>query len=148
MQKHYAYFSAAIRDGAKLRPQAFGAPEYRPREGTSCVIEAGAHAMRGRFREATTASFYRYLSTAYPYLLSFADCPAAECTTYGREVLNLCWHLNDTHEWTREAIADWLYVKEEKLGFVTVVETQDYCDTRDNDLNKDSQASLPEKVFV
>ncbi len=33
-------------------------------------------------------------------------------------------HLNDQHEWTREQIADWLYAEEEKLGFVTVIESE------------------------
>jgi hypothetical protein len=33
-------------------------------------------------------------------------------------------HLNDHHKWTREQIADWLELEEEKLGYVTIAEPE------------------------
>lgn len=125
-RKQYAYFSAAIRDGAKLRPQA-----YHEESGYgSCAIEAGCHAMTG---VAETA--YRLIERVYPYMgTALAPCPAISCksdswrdwSVPGRvgKLTSLCWHLNDYHNWSREHIADWLYAEEEKLGFVTLIEPE------------------------
>ena len=150
MQKHYAYFSAAIRDGAKASPPAPAAEMFLG--GATCALGAGLYAM-GRREEMDYSDIWQ----AFPYMEQEGfRCPAGcfdkesrqRGKPYTEPLYMVVYHLYDNHKWTREAIADWLYAEEERLGFVTVVETQDYCDTRDNNLNQDSQASLPEKVFV
>jgi hypothetical protein len=46
------------------------------------------------------------------------DCPVEEdCAHKNRSLMNLIQHLNDTHKWTREAIADWLESLDEDLSF-------------------------------
>lgn len=121
IKKHYAYFSAAIKDGAKLRPQAAGS--RRMQGGGSCAILAGFEAMTG---SRDIDCDYYMVKRAYPYLLNRSECPA-DCYRsegYRESLVGVIYHLNDQHEWTREAIADWLYAEEEKLGFVTLDETE------------------------
>lgn len=126
--KHFCSFSEAIREGAKLRPQAFDDPDEKTRNGNSCAIEAGLEAIRGRYRRADSDSVYNFITLLFPYLDNRTKCPASECGggrfAYIGSLRMLIWHLNDTHKWTREAIADWLESEEEKLGFVTVVEPE------------------------
>src|ERR1051325_2910153 len=101
--KHYCTFSEAIREGAKLRPQAFN--EYYI-DGGSCAVGAAAEAMgfdKVRMVEAENA--FAYMQAAG------VDCPACKRIN---SLLGVCTHLNDTHRWTREQIADWLETEEEK----------------------------------
>lgn len=139
MQKQYAYFSAAIREGAKLRPQT--TETYFDSLGRSCALGAGLEACFG-YEDDNMAK----LVGMYPYLQSvLVSCPAAGCDAGITDVTieGLIPHLNDDHRWTREAIADWLYAVEEKLGFVTVVDTNEpvTCESRDNNITQE-QASV------
>lgn len=85
--------SAAIRIGAKKRPQGFGPGYARRGDGTSCALQAGAEAVTGR-------------------LIVFTD----ECEavlgisgTFAEKI----WRRNDSDRMTREQIADWL----ESIGY-------------------------------
>lgn len=123
--KHYACFSAAIRDGAKLREQGRGSLF---RSDTTCAIGAGLEAIGGEeLLEVALKATDFYAGRLFPYLETESKCPEAECTDESSvcdSLTNLIWHLNDYHYWTREQIADWLDAKEEKLGFTTLVESE------------------------
>lgn len=117
MPTNYCCFSEPIRDGAKLRPQAFG---FRiTRDGKTCAEGAGAEAMG----IADISESGMEIARRYPYLSGSAKCPETEaCPNFNYSRSKIITHLNDVHHWTREAIADWLFLEEEKLGFVTVYE--------------------------
>jgi hypothetical protein len=97
--------SDAIRLGAMLAPQGFNG--YQDAWGRTCALGAALEAI-GRLG----ASHRAYLSWAslYPWLrgLPWRACPA--CAGYLSEpgLIELIVHLNDTHRWTREQIADWV----------------------------------------
>lgn len=119
--KLFAAFSEAIREGAKLRPQFFG---YQgAANGSSCAILAGIEAITDSL---ASSGNYNEAIDPYPYLDTYENhlCPATYCEEYAGTLLAICWHLNDAHKWTREAIADWLETEEEKLGFVTLTENE------------------------
>lgn len=114
--KLYDSFSTAIREGAKLRPQAFGSGF---RDHKSCALSAGAEAVCGSPR---TCHLNEVLAEHYAYMDETREiswCPANHCATTVN-LSDMVIHLNDHHNWTRERIADWLEAEEEKLGFVTV----------------------------
>ena len=117
--KLFASFSEAIREGAKLRPQAFGA--YFD-GGTSCAVGAAHEAITGKAEDSDAVAL---TEGSFPYMQlcnNKATCP--QCTAAIGSLLSTVTHLNDEHKWTRERIADWLETEEEKLGFVTVVESE------------------------
>lgn len=127
--KHFAVYSEAIREGAKLRPQGFGA---LLRLGNTCAIGSGLDAMDLLTAEQSiifgeeTIDLHDFLAL-YPYLNSLGECPVDEavCSRWcplPRTLFNVIIHLNDQHRWTREAIADWLSDCEEKLGYVLVLD--------------------------
>lgn len=115
--KLYASFSEAIREGAKLRPQAIG---YYFSLGRSCALGAVLEISYGNTKHRDFVE----LNRAYPYMVKEEHvCPESKCAG-NHTLLGLVLHLNDDHQWTREVIADWLETEEEKLGFVTVVENE------------------------
>lgn len=132
-QKQYAYFSAAIRDGAALGGQLF--VKYQQGNDT-CALAAGLLAMfLGRPLSSSIVSIYSdAMLEIFPYMQSQSKCPARArwwqlwklpmciCQVRKRPLIKMCEHLNDFHKWTREQIAGWLFLEEEKLGFVTLVE--------------------------
>lgn len=117
IKKHFCSFSEAIREGARVRPQGFGELH---KDGKSCAIGAGREAIYG-----TTESdqqHYDQVRVLFPYLRTRVNCPAG-CFVKSTLFI-VTYHLNDDHRWAREAIADWLELEEEKLGFVTVVDSE------------------------
>lgn len=107
--------STAIREGAQLRPQSIGA-FFRKLSNEdnnigSCVLGACAEGSGLTFDTQWVNGSNRpvidYLEQRFPTLDNiYAFCPHDECK---RSVLYDCLLvLNDTHKWTREAIADWL----------------------------------------
>ena len=122
--KHYASFSEAIREGAKLRPQQ--ARNRLFEHGATCAAGAGLEAMGLTDADCVHGfHFGKFLIAAYPYLGRESVCPQ-RCPDYVGDgsVLSVVTHLNDMHRWTREAIADWLEKEEEKLGYVTVIDNE------------------------
>jgi hypothetical protein len=92
--------SEAIRLGAMLNPQAFG--NFTDGVGT-CAIGAAHLAVGLPMRE--DVDFPR----EWDVVLEFeGGCPECGLTVFDTtDDLNIPAHLNDTHRWTRERIADW-----------------------------------------
>lgn len=146
--KQFCSFSEAIREGIKIRPnQAYFKLTSR-RLNASCVVGAGLEAIAERLLtgdEDGRAFLNDFLETIpFPYLQSVAlpPCGCKEPLPSGSRlkwgggrlpdeqrqtaatIFNVAVHLNNHHQWTREAIADWLESEEEKLGFVTLIESE------------------------
>jgi hypothetical protein len=105
--------SDAIREGAKLRPQAFGA--YQDALGGSCALGAAyeAFALRDNaaYGVACAEPFFRERRNPWGTLLrTLRDTPCPDCGYMHYE--DQITHLNDTHKWTRERIADWVATQE------------------------------------
>jgi hypothetical protein len=95
----------AMREGAKLRPQAFYKLFF---DGGSCALGAALEAVFG-MDSVRCPLFWNEidetLRSCLPQLPRLSACP--ECgTEFG--TLRTVTHLNDEHRWTRERIADWV----------------------------------------
>ena len=112
MPKANMPLSQAMREGAKLHPQAFG--KLRKSCGGSyctCALGAALEATGVKPKGFT----YNLLVEKFPFLMIYgqhtngvvktATNPMTGQPTLLRHVIA---NLNDTHKWTREAIADWL----------------------------------------
>ena len=125
--KYFCTFSEAIREGAKLRPQAGQLFKRLPSgEVGSCAIGAGYEAITGDVDLRRSTSIYSAIVKLYPYIDTdeVFECHVRGCeepALFGLSEMIL--HLNDDHLWTREQIADWLESEEEKLGFITLIES-------------------------
>ncbi len=89
--------SEAMRLGAMLKPQGFGI--FRNQGITACALDAVALAL-GNIG-------WGQMRVMFPW----ADGDSAKCPQCGltsNTVMELTIHLNDTHRWTRERIADWI----------------------------------------
>lgn len=87
--------SEAIRLGAMLSPQNFFFGDVV----SSCALEAACDAL-GIAREQ-----WERLDEQFPEMQSSVQCPG--CVRID-EAIDIAYHLNDSHEWTREQIADWV----------------------------------------
>lgn len=92
--------SEAIRLGAMMRKQAIGAP-YR--DDGSCALAAAAEAVGDGYY----ALFNQQPCPLWPSLVLPNLCPECGRTNF-RAQFSLVTHLNDTHAWTRERIADFV----------------------------------------
>lgn len=115
----YHVLAEAIRAGAKLARQGHG--EYNE-YGKTCALGAAYHARFGALPPVLDTGDSDYtifdsLRSAFPVLeQTSTSCPVEGCGVYLRAVnqrptstlTSTISHLNDGHEWTREAIADWL----------------------------------------
>lgn len=99
--------SAAMREGAKLRPQAIGAYFY---DGKSCALGAAAEALdAAMYERGSDRAVEKLLGNQFGLWgrkTTKLPCPAGCHTEY--IVGHMITHLNDDHDWEREAIADWL----------------------------------------
>jgi hypothetical protein len=151
--KQFCSFSEAIREGLKMRPNQAFFKLSSAANNASCVVGAGFEAMAGRLMSGTEkdrAFRDRFLrDVPYPYLLSTTTppCGCKEPLEDGSRlkwgggrlpigerqtaasIFNVAVHLNNHHQWTRERIADWLELEEERLGFVTLVDTVEERET-------------------
>ncbi len=108
--------SEAIRLGAMLRPQAFG--YMFDDHGGSCAYGAAAEAI-GFMRPAGNpiVSGITMLLCHHPeFRLPITQCP--QC----HYMMTDAGHLNDTHHWTREHIADWVEGIERERGLIAQTE--------------------------
>lgn len=113
----YGTFSAAIKVKVMLGPQAFG--DWRDDNRATCALGAAAVAELGYEHE-----YGIDLGEFWPYgITARADCPESNCYICDLHIFGVVMHLNDDHKWTREAIADWVESEEEKLGFITLIES-------------------------
>ena len=98
--------SEAIRLGSMLDPQGFGTySTVRNGRTATCALGAASKAM---FGDADT-----FALAHIPILDEYAQCP--QCFTIDRVFEISADHLNDTHRWTRERIADWVETIEAKM---------------------------------
>lgn len=101
-------FPDAVRLGSMLHEQCHGELFAYDGNGNlfaSCAVGAALEAI-GQTRNACLY---------WPELMEPSHCPACNEPAY---INNVITHLNDSHLWTREAIADWLdtiLYKEEKV---------------------------------
>lgn len=107
--------SEAVRLGAAKRPQCFGLPFRYESPGVlgSCVVGAAYEALTG-FVDLTVPSglnVYRVVREAFPIWSREVVCPMEDCGEFG-PLLSACSHLNDIHEWSREAVAFWIAEQE------------------------------------
>jgi hypothetical protein len=102
--------SEAIRLGAMLGPQAFEKVYNRRTKGTcafGAAMLAATHLKAGDLE-------YGYPEAVWPWMKQF-DIPCPVCgESEKRFVSIISHHLNDTHRWTREAIADWVQTIEDQ----------------------------------
>jgi hypothetical protein len=116
--------SEAIRLGAMLRPQFFGASS-----GTLPDGRVGTCAM-GAALEAIGFGPKEFCVIRPPMLEPWTDfalqeerCPVVDCAK-PNTISGVAAHLNDAHKWTREAIADWVEQMEAKHLPAVVQEEQ------------------------
>lgn len=119
IKTHYASFSEAIREGAKLGRQTFD--RYGGPYGSACAIGAG---LRASGVPATQGFAFRVLTHFYGYMRTPRTVSCPTCLLSDPSLQDAVMHLNDYHRWTREEIADWLETEEEKIGYVTLIETE------------------------
>jgi len=133
------HFSEAIRDGAKKRPQCLdGWSDVNDKgEATSCAAVAGLEDLgiatldggnvdyKGTYTNETAydpraGAYHRIVKITGPvgdlmYNKTF-KAPCGCLSHVDWNVLGIIIHLNDEHEWTREAISEWVETVERKLG--------------------------------
>ena len=94
--------SEAIRLGSMMKPQCFGLMHD---DGATCAFGAALDAI-GKLHECYSEEPQEWHDTG----AFIAECP--QCHDTMRYVdqykANTLAHLNDTHRWTREQIADWV----------------------------------------
>jgi hypothetical protein len=105
--------SEAIRLGAMMKPQAFGASFH---DGRTCALGAALDAI-GRVREC-------YLN-APDYWAMLVNYVAEPVTGEMCLVLSAIRELNDQHRWTREQIADWVETIEARSTETTTAPVAD-----------------------
>jgi hypothetical protein len=118
--------SDAIRIGAAIRPQTFNSWFFN---GRSCVMGAAIEALTGEFCDAIDFASRERLDALeetlhrryQPILKQRVECP--QCVREREFLSDLIIHLNDTHKWTREVIADFVQSIEEQIGYVTLSES-------------------------
>lgn len=116
--------SEAIRIGAKLRPQTT-AGEYIEPHGGSCALGAAYEAIADG-DDVLEDVCDDELEEAFPILRDSEPsvaCPSCANTVH-MSPMGLIVHLNDTHKWTREQIADWVETSLESAGADPAVVTQ------------------------
>jgi hypothetical protein len=100
--------SEAIRMNGMMKPQGRGAPSIGD-PNAPCVI-GGALQVVGKqvvaIEEAQRVNNYGVLRTLWMWLDQPRQCPACNARTY--DAVNVLYHLNDDHLWTRQQIADWV----------------------------------------
>jgi hypothetical protein len=101
----YIALSTAMREGAKLRPQAFGGYFQQGTPVKSCAMGAVYEALTG---ETVLPVWGRLPKKLRSTLSREKECPMGCEMQRGRSLLGLVTHLNDDHKWKREQIADWL----------------------------------------
>jgi hypothetical protein len=94
--------STAIREGAKLKPQAFGA-NYR--DGGTCAWGAALN-YEGVMDAQGHVDIFRHSSFLDDSSRN-KDCPECGKSVVETDLITIA-HLNDHHRWSRQRIADWV----------------------------------------
>lgn len=103
--------SEAMREGAKLRPKAIGYLFDKGEDGQicSCAIGAAMECARGFSNELWGAGMDD-AKEIFPQLKEFISGPV---DGINRSIATTIINLNDSRDWSREEIADWL----ESIGY-------------------------------
>lgn len=111
--------SEAIRIGSAMRPQAFGAlfgytPAYELGDSTLGTCALGA-AMDGAGINMGAWNSQANFQQSFPIVHLTASCPACQTVMLqNTRLANIIMHLNDSHRWSRQAIAMWVEVQEKR----------------------------------
>jgi hypothetical protein len=119
--------SEAILLGAMLKPQGHGPDSVRSAS-HSCAYGAAFDACEIPMSARNGTHAYEVAIERWPHLTGSRDSKCPHCNFVSNH-LDIVWHLNDVHEWTREAIADW----------VATIEPVEQCNAVD-------ASSLPDAV--
>ena len=110
------HLSEAIREGAKLRPQNVRGGFFL--QGKSCAIGAASEAIGNVLYGADRscpASHNEAPSVIWPILKTWMKCPCNGVRCEG-SLDGIIYTLNDNHNWSREAISEFVETVERKLG--------------------------------
>ena len=100
----------AILAGSKLRPQTFG--DFFQDHG-SCALGAALEIQYRSYDVRFLKKKDKYLTKIFPVLKKVVTCPHfSECSG---PIIAIIPHLNDEYRWSREAIAEWVKVQEDRL---------------------------------
>jgi hypothetical protein len=106
--------STAIRKGAKLKPLQHFGDFYNVDRTASCAFGAACDAVSADPTICDICDIFPITS------FTNVECPECHYPSFGRfEMIELVPHLNDTHRWTRERIADFVEQVENKYGTVS-----------------------------
>ena len=109
--------SEAIRLGAMLRPQARGwlvRDVFVPTRGWRGWLgrgkmTTGTCALGAALEAVGMAADLGSVWHMWPWTLNRSElCPVCPVCGIARMASGIIWHLNDSHDWTREQIADWV----------------------------------------
>ncbi len=105
--------SDAIRAGSKLAPQTtrgnYAVFNYGEVDGT-CALGAAIHSEFGikvLGEIARTRTLTNEVTTRWAKREKY-KCPHRNCGIHFKHLVAIIYHLNDTHMWTRESIAEWI----------------------------------------
>jgi hypothetical protein len=99
--------SEAIRDGAKRRRQVYGVGS---KDEGSCALGAAREAMTGTW--FGNSCVITWAGMTFPHFPNQQPCPACGIE---KSFPGVVAHINDHHQWSREAIAEWVETIENKL---------------------------------
>lgn len=107
--------SEAIRVGAERRPRQAFRVLYDAATDATCALGAAADAI-GILDTSQSNAWLPGTKApkAWRWATQLATCPACGDTCWSGEVQSVIIHLNNTHCWTRERIADWVATLERR----------------------------------
>lgn len=106
--------SEAIRLGSMLRPTQAFYTLFSVKNGSTCALGAAAEAV-GLIDTAQENSYLpgkRAPAEWKPISRATATCPACD---FDDDVEGCIIHINNEHRWTRERIADWVELQEQRI---------------------------------
>ena len=94
-----------------------------------CAIGGALQAIGKQPRKSWSVNHYHVFTLEWPWVGRDSKCPACLVPQTVRDTI---WHLNDTHRWTRQQIAEWVaHVEPQEPGTVidSLIETAErVCD--------------------
>lgn len=116
--------SEAIRMNGMMKPQGFGTGSIKSLD-APCAI-GGALQSVGRQIAVFLEANFREFRDEWPFVANLAHCPACK-GNISREIVELVWHLNDYHCWTRSQIADWVETIEPDQSLIGELQTTEHA---------------------
>lgn len=100
--------SEAIFLGSKLIPQAFGQLYDWAWDNVTMKVHKHSSCALGSAMDACGEERLFGIEERYPWAYEAAPTPCPACSNVGSFAVGMIPHLNDTHRWSREKIADWV----------------------------------------